>query len=120
MFYSFLFLITLNIATISSYETKPNWSGTFNVTPLCNRDVCCCLSGEVNVKEIAYFFMTLSGKLVGQCNGLSTFFLPAIKPSTFSTKLPIVGVMNLSEDSTLVTVESPLGTHCNGRAVRKS
>ncbi|CAF1666571.1 unnamed protein product, partial [Adineta ricciae] len=44
----------------------------------------------------------------------------ATKPSTFSTELPIVGVMNLSEDSTLVTVESPLGTHCNGRAVRKS
>ena len=114
-----LYCIFISSSKLSILETKPNWLGTFNVTPLCNRDVCCCLSGEVNVKEIAYFFMTLSGKLVGQCNGLSTFFMPAMKPSTFSTKLPIVGVLNLSEDSSSVTVESPLGTQCNGRAVRK-
>ncbi|CAF1227830.1 unnamed protein product [Adineta steineri] len=119
MFYSLFFLITLSIATDLSYGMKPNWPGSYNVTPLCNQEMCCCLSGEVQVKEVAYFFMTISGKLAGQCNGLSTFFLPAMKPSSYSTKLPIVGVINLSEDSSTVTVESPIGSQCNGRAVRQ-
>jgi len=62
--------------------------------------------------------MTISGQLAGQCDGMSTFFLPAMKPSGFSTKLPIVGNVNLSEDSSTINVESPLGSQCNGRAIR--
>lgn len=98
---------------------NPNWIGSFNVTPLCNQQACCCLTGQIKVTEVAHFFMTISGKVTGQCNGLSTFFLPAMKPSNYSTELPIVGVVNLSEDSSTITATSPLGTRCNGRAVRQ-
>lgn len=100
-------------------ETKPNWIGKFVVSPLCNQELCCCLMGEVQLKEFAYIFMTISGKLTGQCKGLSTFILPVMKPSTYSTKLPIIGVVNLSKDSTTLTAESPLGPQCNGRAMRQ-
>lgn len=136
MFYSLVCLIILGIATNLSYGkstsvgsislfnlsilgAKPNWMGSFEVSPLCDQQLCCCLSGQVKVTEFAFFFMTISGKVAGQCNGLSNFFLPVMKPSTYSTKLPIVGVMNLSEDSSTVTVDSPLGAQCNGRAVRQ-
>jgi hypothetical protein len=136
MFYSFVCLIILGVVTELSYGksisakfaslfnlsvlgTQPSWLGTFNVSPLCDQQVCCCLSGQVQVTQVAHFFMTISGKLEGQCKGLSTFFLPTMKPSTYSTKLPIIGVLNLSEDSSTITAESPLGAQCNGRAVRQ-
>ncbi|CAF3988071.1 unnamed protein product, partial [Rotaria sp. Silwood1] len=61
----------------------------------------------------------ISGKLAGQCKELSTFFLPATKPSTYTTTLPIIGTLKLSEDSTMLTAKSPLGPQCNGRAVRQ-
>lgn len=85
---------------------------------MCDQQVCCCLSVAVHVTEVAHFFMTISGKLAGNCKGLSSFFLPAMKPSTYSTKLPIVGVVNLSEDSSTLNAISPLGSQCNGRAIR--
>jgi hypothetical protein len=136
MSYSFVCLIILGVVTGLSYGksdkrkfislfslsilgAEPNWFGTYNISPLCDRQACCCLSGQVEVSEFAHFFMKISGKLEGDCNGLETFFLPAMKPSTYSTKLPIVGVVNLSEDSTTITVESPIGPQCNGRAVRQ-
>ena len=99
--------------------TSPNWIGTFSTTPLCDRNVCCCLDGEVQINQHAYFFMTISGKLAGQCKGLPGFFLPTMKPSTFTTTLPIVGEVTLSEDSSILSAKSPLGSQCNGRAVRK-
>ncbi|CAF4324810.1 unnamed protein product [Rotaria socialis] len=119
MFRSFILLIFLSAAIGWSDGTSPNWLGKFNVSPLCDQQVCCCLTGEVQVKEFGYFFMALSGKLAGQCSGLSTFWLPVMKPSTYTTKLPIIGVLNLNEDSTTLTAESPLGSQCNGRAVRE-
>lgn len=135
MSYSFICLIILGVATGLTYGKvtrvifvslfvsfvlggTPNWIGTFEVNPRCDQTVCCCLSGEVQVKEVAHFFMTISGNLQGQCKGLPMFFLPALKPSTFSTKLPVIGVVNLSEDSSTLTAESPLGPECNGMAVR--
>jgi hypothetical protein len=98
---------------------NPNWFGKFNVTPLCDQQVCCCLTGEVELKEFAYFFMKISGKVAGQCKGISTFFLPTLKPTSSSTKLPIIGLLQLSEDSSTLTAQSPLGVQCNGRAVRQ-
>ena len=135
MSYSFVCLIILAIATGLSYGeltrvvfvswfilsvsgASPNWIGTFEVDPLCNQTVCCCLSGEVQVKQVAHFFMTISGQLEGQCKGIPMFFLPTLIPKTFSTKLPIIGVVNLSEDSSTLMAESPLGAECNGMAVR--
>ncbi|CAF1242638.1 unnamed protein product [Rotaria sordida] len=102
-----------------SYGAKPNWIGSFFVMPVCNQNVCCCLTGEVQVTERAKLFMTISGKLKGQCKGLRTLFLPTLKPNTYSTTLPIIGELKLSEDSSTLTAKSPLGWECNGRAVRQ-
>jgi hypothetical protein len=73
----------------------------------------------VKVAQFANFFMRISGQLTGQCKGLSSFFLPAMKPSTFSITLPIFGKLNLSEDSSTITADSPVGPQCNGRAIPK-
>lgn len=102
----------------SFLETEPNWLGSFNVSPLCDPKVCCCLTGEVKVVQFAHFFMKISGQLTGQCKGLSSFFLPSMKPSTFSITLPIFGKLK-SDDSSTITAHSPLGPQCNGRAVRR-
>ena len=126
----FKYICTVELWSVSQQEKKyvssidlfsgaePNWIGTYDISPLCDRQVCCCLTEQVEVKQVAHFFMTISGQLAGQCDGMSTFFLPAMKPSGFSTKLPIVGNVNLSEDSSTINVESPLGSQCNGRAIR--
>ncbi|CAF3773467.1 unnamed protein product [Rotaria socialis] len=115
----FIHAISVTLTRCFILGTSPNWFGKFNVSPLCDQQVCCCLTGEVQVKEFGYFFMKISGKLAGQCKGLSTFWLPVMKPSTYTTKLPIIGVLKLNEDSTTLTAESPLGSQCNGRAVRQ-
>lgn len=62
--------------------------------------------------------MTISGKLEGQCKGLPMLYLPVRKPTGYSAKLPIIGVVNLNEDSSRLTAESPLGPQCNGLAIR--
>ncbi len=137
MFYSLVCLIILGVAMDLSYGksmsirsvslfslsvlgAKPNWIGTFHVTPLCDQQVCCCFTGPVKVTAVAHLFMTISGKLTGKCFGLPALFIPPIlKPTTYSTTLLIVGELNLSEDSSTLTAKSPLGPQCNGRAVRQ-
>jgi hypothetical protein len=97
----------------------PNWPGTFDITPLCDPRICCCLTGSVQIKEKDASTLSIEGRVTGQCQGLTVLSLPFARPSTFSTSLPILGRLNLSDDSSVITADSPLGPQCNGRAVRQ-
>jgi len=109
-------------AASTSSPTKPNWFGTYQINTKCDRTVCCCLSGQLEMTSLSKNMLKLQCNLVGvNCPAQATFLEQITEPLVFDISIKIgndLSLIHLSPDSQMITVTNLANPKCSAGAMK--
>ena len=115
---SIVFLLIFAISGSNSL----NWVGKFQAIDQCNQAECCCLTGDVELKELSLGVLSLRSDLVGfGCPTTGKLDVSMNHPSGFNGSYSVESdtiVIKLSQDSQTINTYNPRLPACINQAER--